>query len=263
MCEVIVITSGKGGVGKTTLTANLGAGIAALGHKTLLIDADIGLRNLDVVMGLEHKITYHMMDVMDGNCRLKQALIQDRRYPKLYLIASSQRHSAQDIDAALFAQMISALKKEFEYILIDCPAGIERGFQIAVSCADSAVVVTTPDIAAIRDADKVIRILQHQQVHELKLLINRLVPEMVYYGDMLGTNDITDILPVPLLGVIPFKNQIMMSYNRGDHLIDHKSDSAEAISNICRRLTGNQVPMIDWEKKITLFTKMSYKFEEN
>ena len=260
MSEVIVVTSGKGGVGKTTLTANIGAGISALGFKTVLIDLDIGLRNLDAVMGLENRITYHLMDIIEGNCRINQAFIKDKYYKNLYLIPSSQKHSAKDLLPDQFHALLELLRKEFDYIIIDSPAGIEHGFHNAIFFADRAVVVTTPDISSVRDADKVIRIMKQNDLSQIHLVINKIIPEMIYYGDMLSPNDISEILNQKISGVIPNHKEVMISYNQGTHLIHKENYISKAFMNLCGRITGDDIPITDFNKKVRIFTKLSYKF---
>ena len=184
MGEVIVITSGKGGVGKTTTTANIGVGLARSGKKVIVIDTDLGLRNLDVVMGLENKIVYNLVDVIEGNCRVKQALIRDKRFPELYLLPSAQTRDKSSVSPEQMQKLVSELKPDFDYILLDCPAGIEQGFQNAIAAADRAVIVTTPEVSAIRDADRIIGLLETRGIKKNALIINRLRIDMVQKGDM-------------------------------------------------------------------------------
>ena len=186
MSEVIVITSGKGGVGKTTTSANVGTGLAILGKKTVLIDTDIGLRNLDVVMGLENRIVYNLVDVVEGNCRMKQALIRDKRYPNLYLLPSAQTRDKTAVSPEQMKKLVDDLRDEFDYILLDCPAGIERGFQNAIAGADRALVVTTPEVSAIRDADRIIGLLEADEIGAIDLIVNRIRMDMVKRGDMMS-----------------------------------------------------------------------------
>ena len=199
----IVITSGKGGVGKTTTSANLGTGLALLGNSVVVVDADIGLRNLDVVMGLENRIVYDIVDVVEKNCRLKQALIRDKRFEKLYLLPAAQTKDKTAVSPEQMLELVNDLKKEFDYIIIDSPAGIEQGFQNSIAGADLAVIVTTPEISAVRDADRVIGILESKGLYNPKLIINRIRQEMVKRGDMMNIDDIIDILAIELLGIVP------------------------------------------------------------
>jgi len=204
MGKAIVITSGKGGVGKTTTTANIGTGLAMLGYKTVVVDTDIGLRNLDVVMGLENRIVYDIVDVVEKTCRLKQGLIRDKRHEGLYLLAAAQTKDKTAVKPEQMVELIDELKKEFEYIIIDSPAGIEQGFQNSIAGADEAYIVTTPEISAVRDADRVIGLLEAKGLSNPKLIINRIRQDMVKKGDMMNVDDIIDILAIELLGVITY-----------------------------------------------------------
>ena len=215
MGEVIVITSGKGGVGKTTTTANIGIGLASKGKKVVVIDTDLGLRNLDVVMGLENRILYNLVDVISGGCRMKQALIKDKRFPELYLLPSAQTKDKSAVSPEQMRKLISELKMEFDYILLDCPAGIEQGFKNAIAGANSAIVVTTPEVSAIRDADRIIGLLEAEGIAKKELLINKLRVDMVRRGDMMSVEDVTEILAIPLLGVIPDDEQVVIATIRG------------------------------------------------
>ena len=197
MSEVIVVTSGKGGVGKTTTSANVGTGLAKLGKKVCLIDTDIGLRNLDVVMGLENRIVYNLVDVIEGNCRLRQALIRDKHYPNLYLLPAAQTRDKTAVEPEQMIKLCQDLRKEFDYVLLDSPAGIEQGFKNAVSGADRAIVVTTPEVSAIRDADRIIGLLEAAEMKKIHLLINKIRPDMVRNGDMMSVEDVEEILAVP------------------------------------------------------------------
>ena len=211
MGEVIVITSGKGGVGKTTTTANIGAGLTKFDKKVAVIDTDLGLRNLDVVMGLENLIVYNLVDVIEGNCRLKQALIKDKRYENLYLLPSAQTKDKTAISPGQMKKLTAEMKEEFDYILLDCPAGIEQGFQNAVAGADRAIVVTTPEVSAIRDADRIIGLLEQNGMKQLDLVINRIRMDMVKRGDMMSVDDVTEILSIPLIGAIPDDEHVVLS----------------------------------------------------
>ena len=202
MGEVIVVTSGKGGVGKTTTTANIGAGLSRLDKKVVIIDTDLGLRNLDVVMGLENLIVYNLVDVIEGKCRMKQALIRDRRYENLYLLPSAQTKDKSAVSPGQIRKLTDELKEEFDYILVDCPAGIEQGFQNAIAGAERAFIVTTPEVSAIRDADRIIGLLEKNGIRKNELIINRIRIDMVKRGDMMSVDDVTEILSIPLLGII-------------------------------------------------------------
>ena len=214
MSEVIVVTSGKGGVGKTTTAANIGTGLAALDKKVVLVDTDIGLRNLDVVLGLENRIVYNLVDVIEGNCRLKQALIKDKRYANLFLLPSAQTRDKTSVTPEQMKKLTSELKEEFDYVLLDCPAGIEQGFKNAVAGADRALVVTTPEVSAIRDADRIIGLLESGGIRDIRLIINRRRPEMIAKGDMMSVEDVLEILAVDLIGAILDDEQIVISTNQ-------------------------------------------------
>ena len=263
MSEVIVITSGKGGVGKTTTTANVGVGLANLQKKVVVIDTDLGLRNLDVVLGLENRIVYNLVDVIEGNCRLKQALIRDKRHENLYLLPSAQTRDKSSISPEQMKKLTETLKEEFDYVLVDCPAGIEQGFQNAIAGADRAIVVTTPEVSAIRDADRIIGLLEKYQIPKSELLINRIRIDMVKRGDMMSVEDVTEILPIALLGVVPDDEQIIIGTNQGETVIGTKSLAGQAYMNICRRISGENVAFLDLKSKRGLFSKMSNLFKKN
>lgn len=257
MGEVIVITSGKGGVGKTTTTANIGTGLAMMGQKVVLVDTDIGLRNLDVVLGLENRIVYDLVDVVNGNCRLRQALIRDKKLEGLHLLPAAQTRDKNAINPEQMLELCADLKKEFEYIIIDCPAGIEQGFRNAIAGAEKAIVVTTPEVSAVRDADRIIGLLEAAELREPKLIINRIRPKMVRQGDMMGIDDIIDILAVDLLGVIPEDEMIVITTNRGETVVlDQNSRSGLAYRNIARRVTGEDVPVLDFDEAEGFFKRL-------
>lgn len=263
MGEVIVITSGKGGVGKTTTTANIGAGLSQLGKKVVVIDTDLGLRNLDVVMGLENLIVYNLVDVIEGGCRLKQALIRDKRYENLYLLPSAQTKDKSAISPGQMKKLTSELKEEFDYILLDCPAGIEQGFQNAIAGADRAIVVTTPEVSAIRDADRIIGLLEKNHLRDNSLVINRIRMDMVRRGDMMSVDDVTEILSIPLIGAIPDDEKVVIGTNQGEPVIGIDSKAGKAYSNICRRIVGEEVPFTDIDENNSLFSKLSHLFKKN
>lgn len=261
MGEVIVITSGKGGVGKTTATANIGTGLALEGKKVVLVDTDIGLRNLDVVMGLENRIVYDLVDVVERNCRMKQALIKDRRYEGLFLLPAAQTKDKNAVSPRQMIKLCNELKSELDYIIIDCPAGIEQGFKNAIAGADKAVVITTPDVSAVRDADRIIGLLEANELKDPKILINRVRPDMVRRGDMMTIDDIIDILAVDLLGVIPDDEKIVTSTNSGEPSItDSKSMAGLAFRNITRRILGENVPILDIETEESFMFKIKRMF---
>ncbi|NLI58850.1 MAG: septum site-determining protein MinD [Clostridium sp.] len=250
MGEVIVITSGKGGVGKTTSTANIGTGLALEGKKVVLLDTDIGLRNLDVVMGLENRIVYDIVDVVEGTCRLKQALIKDKRYAGLFLLPAAQTRDKSAITPEQMLNLCEELKQEFDYILVDCPAGIEQGFKNAIAGASRAIVVTTPEVSAVRDADRIIGLLEANDVRNPKLLINRVRHDMVKRGDMMSIDDIIDILAIDLIGVVPDDEKIIVSTNKGEPaVVDNKSLAGEAYRAITKRIMGQDVPLLNLENE--------------
>lgn len=257
MGEVIVVTSGKGGVGKTTTTANIGTGLVSMGYKVVMVDADIGLRNLDVVLGLENRIVYDIVDVTAGNCRLRQALIKDKRLEGLHLLPAAQTKDKTAVTPDQMRDLCEELKSEFDYILIDCPAGIEQGFRNAIAGAEKAIVVTTPEVSAVRDADRIIGLLEAAELREPGLIINRIRPRMVRQGDMMSIDDIIDILAVDLLGVIPEDEMIVITTNRGEAVVlDQNSRSGQAYRNITRRLLGEDVPTMNMEEEEGFFKKL-------
>ncbi|MTI84809.1 MAG: septum site-determining protein MinD [Firmicutes bacterium] len=250
MGEVIVVTSGKGGVGKTTTTANIGAGLAGRGHKVCLVDADIGLRNLDVVLGLENRIVYDITDVTVENCRLKQALIKDKRFDQLFLLPAAQTKDKTSVNPEEMAKLCLDLKEEFEFVIIDCPAGIEQGFRNAIAGAERSIVVTTPEVSAVRDADRIIGLLEAAELRDPMLIINRLRPKMVRAGDMMSIDDIIDILAVDLIGVIPEDEMIVVTTNKGEPVVmDTTSLSGQAFRNVVRRLKEEEVPFLDLDEQ--------------
>ena len=260
MGEVIVVTSGKGGVGKTTTVANLGTGLAMLNKKTVVVDTDIGLRNLDVILGLENRIVYNLVDVINGSCRLKQALIKDRRYPDLFLLPSAQTKDKSAVSPEQMIKLTDELREEF--VLLDCPAGIERGFRNAIAGADKAIVVTTPEVSAIRDADRIIGLLEASDLRDIHLIINRLRPDMIARGDMMSVDDVTEILAVDLIGTILDDEQIVVAANQGEPLSGQNSQAEEEYKNICRRLLGEEVPFAELKQKKGMFRRLSEIFHK-
>lgn len=261
MSEVIVVTSGKGGVGKTTTSANVGAGLASLGNRVVLIDTDIGLRNLDVVMGLENRIVYNLVDVVEGHCRIKQALIKDKRYTSLYLLPSAQTRDKTAVSPEQMKKLIEQLKKDFDYIILDCPAGIEQGFQNAIAGADRALVVTTPEVSAIRDADRIIGLLEANEIHQIDLIINRLKMDMIRRGDMMSIEDVIDILAIDLIGAVPDDESIVIATNQGEPLAGDSSMAGTAYMNICKRVLGEEVPLMNMEVNNGFFAKVAKLFK--
>ncbi|AMJ39723.1 septum site-determining protein MinD [Anaerotignum propionicum] len=255
MSEVIVITSGKGGVGKTTTSANLGCGLAVLGKKVALVDADIGLRNLDVVMGLENRIVYDLVDVVEGNCRLKQALIKDKRYDGLFLLPAAQTRDKDAVSPEQMQKLCESLKEEgFDFVIIDCPAGIEQGFKNAIAGADRAVVVTTPEVSAVRDADRIIGLLEANGLNNPMLILNRLRIDLVQRGDMMNIEDVTEILAVDILGVVPDDEAIVIATNKGEPAVSNpESKAGQAYRNIVQRILGQEVPIMTFEEQPVSF----------
>ncbi len=257
MGEVLVITSGKGGVGKTTTSANIGTGLAALGYKVVLVDTDIGLRNLDVVLGLENRIVYDIVDVAQGNCRLKQALIKDKRFEGLHLLPAAQTKDKSAVNPEQMIELCNELKKEFDFVVIDCPAGIEQGFKNAIAGAQRAIVVTTPEVSAVRDADRIIGLLEAAELRNPRLIVNRLRPKMVKKGDMMGIEDIVDILAIDIIGVVPEDETIVVSTNRGEPaVLDNNSKAGQAYRNIAKRLTGEEIPLMNLEADTGFMQKL-------
>ncbi|KJS03866.1 MAG: cell division inhibitor MinD [Peptococcaceae bacterium BRH_c4a] len=249
MGEVIVVTSGKGGVGKTTTTANLGTGLAQLGYKVSLVDADIGLRNLDVVLGLENRIVYDITDVTGGHCRMRQALIKDKRYDGLFLLPAAQTKDKSAVNPDQMKVLCEDLRQEFDFVIIDCPAGIEQGFRNAIAGADRAIVVTTPEVSAVRDADRIVGLLEAAELRDPKLIVNRVRYKMVKAGDMMSIDDIIDILAIDLLGVVPEDEMVVITTNRGEPVVsDDRCRSGAAYRNIVRRITGEQVPLLSLDE---------------
>lgn len=257
MSQAIVVTSGKGGVGKTTTTANLGVALASTGAKVVMIDADIGLRNLDVVMGLENRIVYDLVDVVEGYCRLKQALIKDKRIDGLYLLPAAQTKDKNAVNPEQMKELVAGLKEDHDFIIVDCPAGIEQGFRNAISGADRALIVTTPEVSAVRDADRITGLLEASGFEKPELIINRLKPKMVARGDMMDIPDIIDILAIDLLGVVPDDDYIVVSTNRGEPAVMVDSSLAgQAYRNIARRVKGEDVPFLDLSEKETIWSRL-------
>ncbi|WP_028561853.1 septum site-determining protein MinD [Paenibacillus pinihumi] len=255
MGDAIVITSGKGGVGKTTTSANVGTALALLGKKVCMVDTDIGLRNLDVVMGLENRIIYDLIDVAEGRCRLNQALVKDKRFDELYMLPAAQTKDKHAVTPEQVKDIIMELKKDFDFIIIDCPAGIEQGFRNAIAGADRAIVVTTPENAAVRDADRVIGLLEQSQI-SAKLIINRIRQTMVKSGDMLDIDEICQVLAIDLVGIVPDDERVIKAANTGEPtVIDPSSKAAIAYRNIARRILGDMVPLMSLEDKSGVFKR--------
>ncbi len=247
MSRIIVITSGKGGVGKTTTTANLGMALAKRGRNVAVVDADFGLRNLDLLLGLENRIVYTAVEVLSGQCRLEQALVKDKRQPNLSLLPAAQNRMKDVVTADQMKQIVAQLVGKYDYIVIDSPAGIEMGFQNAIAAATEAIIVTTPEIAAVRDADRVVGLLEANGIRKINLIVNRIKPAMVEANDMMSVEDVQEILAVTLLGVIADDERVIVSTNRGEPLVlaDQPSVAGIAFDNIARRLEGEKVDFLD------------------
>ncbi len=258
---VLTITSGKGGVGKTTATANIAAALAQRNRKVVCVDADIGLRNLDLVLGLENRIVYDLVDVVEGRCRLRQALIRDKRLPHLFLIPAAQTRDKTAVSPSDMVRLCNELRQEFDWILIDSPAGIERGFRNAIAPADHVVVVTNPEVSAVRDADRIIGLIEAEEKGPARLLLNRLNPQMVRSGNMLDAEDVLELLAVDLLGVVPEDEAVVISANRGMPVaLDEKSIAGAAFRNVARRLEGEDVPLMDLDDAGGLFQRLGRLF---
>lgn len=254
MGEVIVITSGKGGVGKTTTTASVGTGLAMLNKKVVMIDTDIGLRNLDVIVGLENRIVYNLVDVIEGKCRVNQALIKHKKYNELCLLPSAQTRDKDSVNPEQMKKLVDELKERFDYVLLDCPAGIEQGFKNAIAGVDRALVVTTPEVSAIRDADRIVGLLEANEIKRIDLIINRIRMDMVKRGEMLKVEDVCDILSIPLIGIVPDDEQVVVSANQGEPLVGTNSLAGQAYTNICKRILGEETPFLNLEGKKGIFT---------
>jgi septum site-determining protein MinD len=248
MAECIVVTSGKGGVGKTTTSANLAAGLALQGKKVVCVDADIGLRNLDVILGLENRIVYDLVQVIEGECRLKQALIRDKRVEGLFLLPAAQTRDKSSVRPDDMKKLVNDLKEDHDFVIIDCPAGIEQGFKNSIAGADRALIVTTPEVSAIRDADRIIGLVEAHDLPEPQLIINRYRPNLVSRGDMMNKDDILEILAIPLIGMVPDHPDIIVSANRGQPVVfDPKSVVGAAYRRITLRVAGEEVPFPSFE----------------
>ncbi|MGD7044109.1 septum site-determining protein MinD [Jeotgalibacillus proteolyticus] len=259
MGDAIVITSGKGGVGKTTTTANLGTAIAMQGKKVCLIDTDIGLRNLDVVLGLENRIIYDLVDVIEGRCKVHQALVKDKRFDDLlYLLPAAQTSDKSAVDPAQMRELVDQLKQDYDYILIDCPAGIEQGYKNAIAGANKAIVVTTPERSAVRDADRIVGLLEQEEIDPPMLIINRIRNHLMESGDMLDIDEITTHLSIDLLGIVVDDDQVITASNKGEPIAMNPDNKASlAYRNIARRILGESIPLMSLtEEKKTFFQKL-------
>jgi septum site-determining protein MinD len=255
--QIITITSGKGGVGKTTAVANIAVALASIGSKVVCIDGDIGLRNLDVILGLENRIVYDIVDVIEGRCRLKQAMIRDKKLPNLFLIPAAQTRDKNAVSASDMNRLIKDLRSECDYVLIDSPAGIERGFKNAIAPADRVIVVTNPEVSAVRDADRVIGILEAEGKGPGTLILNRLNPAMVKKNDMLSPDDVLDLLAIELIGIVPEDEDVIVGSTRGTPFAaTPKSRAGQAFRNIARRINGEDVPFLDLDSSGGLWARI-------
>jgi septum site-determining protein MinD len=246
--KVITVTSGKGGVGKTTTVANIAVALAAEGKKVVCIDGDIGLRNLDVVMGLENRIVYDIVDIVEGRCRTRQAMIRDKRLPELFLIPAAQTRDKNAVSPSDMVRLCNELREEFDWIIIDSPAGIERGFRNSIAAADKILIVTNPEMSAVRDADRVVGLLEAEEKSAPSLIINRLNPSLVKRGDMLSVDDVYDLLRIEVIGIVPEDENVIVASNKGLPLaMEAKTRAGQAFRNISRRLNGEEVPFLDLE----------------
>lgn len=260
--RVIVITSGKGGVGKTTTNANIGTALARAGKKVVMIDTDLGLRNLDLLLGLENRIVYTIVDVVEERCKLKQALVKDKKNPNLCLLAAAQTRDKTAVTEDQLKNICEELKKDFDFILVDCPAGIEQGFQNAVAGASEAIVVTTPEMSAVRDADRIIGLLEaREEIKSYKLLLNRVRPNLIKSNDMMSVEDVVEILSADLIGIIPEDTGIITSTNKGEPIVnDEKALAGQAYSNVAKRIIGEDVPFLNLEEDTSIMAKVKKFF---
>ena len=261
--QVVVITSGKGGVGKTTTVTNVSMGLAQLGCKVVAMDLDIGLKKLDLIMGLENRVIYDIVQVLEGECTLRQALVKDRRFPNLFMLPAAQTRNKDEIHEEQIKNLFEEMKKDFDFIIIDCPAGIERGFRNSIAAADWAVEVNNPEVSAVRDADRIIGMLESSQFKDIKLVINRIRPEMVRGGDMLSIDDLLNHLCIDLIGIVPEDDGVVISTNTGEPIIlNQRSMAGRAFYNIARRFNNEEVPFLDlnhtgslWDRIREFFSK--------
>ncbi|HEX7064160.1 MAG TPA: septum site-determining protein MinD [Bacillales bacterium] len=258
MGEAIVITSGKGGVGKSTTTANLGTSLALSGKKVCLVDSDIGLRNLDMLMGLDNRIIYDLVDVAEGRCRLEQALIKDKRFECLYLLPAAQTKDKSSVQPVQMKKIVEALKQDYDYVLIDCPAGIEQGFRNAVAGASQSIVVTTPERSSVRDADRIIGLLEKEEhIEPPKLIVNRIRNHLVKDGDMLDVDEIINVLAIDLLGIVIDDDAVISASNKGEPIaLEPNTKASIAYRNIGRRILGESVPLLSLEENKGFFSRM-------
>jgi septum site-determining protein MinD len=261
--KVIVVTSGKGGVGKTTTTANIGAALANMGKTVCVMDMDIGLRNLDILMGLENRVVYNLVDVVEGTCKIKQALVKDKKLPNLNLLPAAQTRDKTAVNAEQIKSLVEELKTLFDFVLVDCPAGIESGFQNSIAGADRALIVVTPEMSSVRDADRIVGLLEarRDQFEDINLIVNRVRPGLIEANQMMSIDDICEILSVDLIGVIPDDEDIVISTNKGEPLsLTTNKSAGQAYRNIARRILGEEVPFMDLNKRLGIFKKIKAMF---
>lgn len=259
--KVVTVTSGKGGVGKTTTTANLGIALSRMGKKVVVIDADIGLRNLDVVMGLENRIVYDLVDVVEGRSNLRQSMIKHKQFPELYLIPAAQTRDKTAVSPSDMVKIVNQLRPEYDFILIDSPAGIERGFRNAIAPADEVIIITNPEVSAVRDADRIIGLVEAENKGPALLILNRVKVEMVRRGDMLSAEDVTDVLAIKLIGIIPEDEQVIPASNSGVPIVlNENSRAGLAFRNIARRLAGEKVPFMQLESNGSFLQRIARLF---
>jgi septum site-determining protein MinD len=262
--KVVTITSGKGGVGKTTTSANLGIALARMGKKVVMIDADIGLRNLDIVMGLENRIVYDLVDVIEGRCQLRQAMIKHKQFPELFLIPAAQTRDKTAVSPSDMVQITEKLKPEFDFVLIDSPAGIERGFRNAIAPADEVLIVTNPEVSAVRDADRIIGLLEANKKGPGRLILNRVKAEMIKRGEMMSPEDVTDILGIKVIGIVPEDDGVVVSSNSGNPItLNENSKAGQAFRNIARRLMGEDVPFMPLQESGGFMQRIARLFSGN
>ncbi len=256
--QIVTITSGKGGVGKTTAIASLGIALARRGQKVVCIDGDIGLRNLDIIMGLENRIVYDIVDVVEGRCRLRQAMIRDKRLTDLFLIPAAQTRDKTALSPSDMIRLCDELRDICDWVLIDSPAGIERGFKNSIAAADQVIVLTNPEISAVRDADRVIGILESEEKGSPSLILNRVNQDMVNKQEMLSPEDVLDLLAIDLIGIVPEDQAVLVAANRGAPIaLDQSSQAGQAFRNIAARLMGDEVPFLDLENQGGLWNRIS------
>jgi septum site-determining protein MinD len=256
--QVLTVSSGKGGVGKTTTVANLAVALAQNGKKVVCIDGDIGLRNLDVVMGLENRIVFDIVDIVEGRCRVRQAMIRDKRLPELFLIPAAQTRDKNAVSPSDMIRLCDELRPDLDWIIIDSPAGIERGFRNAIAPSDRVLVVTNPEVSAVRDADRVVGLLEAEGKKQPVLVINRLNPKLIKRGDMLSVDDVLDLLGIELIGIVPEDESVLVGSNRGMPIVlDGKGKAGQAFINIAHRLEGEQVPFLDLDAQDGLWSRLT------